>query len=137
MSYKTTAVRIQGRLYYISADQSEDETHLQNIAAALNALIADAVQSAPKLPFSEHLILVGLEQQDKLFHLQEELDSLQKENAALADKLAHYPLGEALGCISDYRETIALLNHRCDALQRENDALQRQLVQNGKQNVEN
>ncbi len=137
MSYKTIAVKIQGRLYSISTDQSEDEAHLREIAAALNALISDAVSSAPMLPFSEQLILVGLEQQDQLSRLQKENDVLKEENAALADKLAHYPLGEALGCVADYRDTIALLNQRCDTLQRENAALRSRLAQDGKQDAEN
>ena len=76
----------------------------------------------PNISFIEQLVLVGLEQQDRIC-------CLKKEITELHDKLEHYNVAEGLGCIADYRESISILNQRADALQHENDALHAQLTQ--------
>ena len=115
---KTVKIEIQGRSYNINT--SEDESYLRKIAAQLDLAISDAVHSCPNTTFIEQLILIGLEQQDKIC-------CLKKQISELHDKLEHYNVAEGLGCIADYRETISLLNQRADALQHENDSLHSQL----------
>lgn len=117
---KIVIIQIQGRTYHINTD--EDEKYLNRIAAQLDILISEAVHSSPSISLPEQLILVGLEQQDQIC-------SLKKQIASLEDKLDHYDLGEGLGCVADYRESLALINQKTDMLQRENDSLRTQLKQ--------
>jgi cell division protein ZapA (FtsZ GTPase activity inhibitor) len=120
MSSKRITISIQNRSYAIQAP--EDEAYLNKLAAQLDYLITDAAKTSPNSTFIEQLILVGLEQQDQIYNLKKEIETLKEESD-------HRSLGEGLGCIADYRDAIALLNQRCDALKRENDALSKQLEQ--------
>ncbi len=117
---KIVTIQIQGRSYNINTN--EDENYLRKITAQLDLAITDAVHSCPNISFIEQMILVGLEQQDQIC-------CLKKQVAEMQDKLEHYNIGEGLGCIADYRESITLLNQRADALQHENDSLRTQLKQ--------
>lgn len=114
---KTVIIQIQGQSFHITT--TEDEAYLRRIAAQYDVLVGEAAHACPTRSRTEHLLLVGLEQQD-------EICSLKKEVASLQDKLDHYNIGEALGCIADYRETLALTNQKIDTLQRENDALRKE-----------
>lgn len=115
---KTVTIQIQGRSYTIHT--TEDAVYLSKIAAQLDLLISDAARSCAGTSLIEQLILVGLEQQDQIC-------CLKKQITTLEDKLEHYDLGEGLGCVADYRDSLALVNNRADSLQRENDSLRAQL----------
>ncbi len=117
---KIVNIKIGGRSYPIHT--GEDEKYLQKIAAQFDVLLTDAARHAPKASTLEHLVMVGLEQQDQLCCLKKQVNDLQ-------DSLDHYNLGEGLGCVADYRETIAILNQKIDAQQHEIDTLRRQLKQ--------
>ena len=114
---KTVTIQIQGQYFNITT--AEDEAYLRRIAAQFDVLVGEAGKACPTRSRTEHLLLVGLEQQDQIC-------CQKKEIASLQDKLDHYDIGEALGCIADYRETLALTNQKIDALQRENDALRKE-----------
>lgn len=114
---KTVSIQIQGQCFNITT--SENELDLRKIAAQFDILVGQVAKACPTRSRIEHLVLVGLEQQDQIC-------TLKKEIAELQDKLDHYNIGEGLGCIADYRESLALVNQKTDALQRENDALRKE-----------
>lgn len=117
---KIVTIQLADRTFSIHTD--EEETYLRRIAAQLDLLITEAVHSSPNTSLLEQLILVGLEQQDQILTLKKQMEQLQ-------DKLDHYDIGEGLGCIAEYRDSLMAVNQRADALQHENDSLRAQLKQ--------
>lgn len=121
MSIKNISITIKGKKYNIAVDET-DEADLRKAAKQLDILIEESNLQFPRLRLQEQLLLIGLEQQDQIIGLKRQIDDLQ-------DKLDHYNIAEGIGCVADYREAIALLNQRCDAMQRENESLRKQLEQ--------
>lgn len=115
---KIVTIKIQDRTYQIHT--GEEERYLHKIAAQLDLLLTEAVHSSPNTSLIEQLILVGLEQQDQI-------NCMKKQISDLEDKLEHYDLGEGLGCLADYRQSLSAVNQKADALQHENDSLRAQL----------
>ncbi len=117
---KIVNIKVGGKLYPIHTD--EDEKYLQKIAVQLDVMLTEAMRHAPKSSIQEQFVMVGLEQQDQL-------NTLKKQVTDLQYALDHYDLGEGLGCVADYRETISILNQKIDAQQHEITALRQQLKQ--------
>lgn len=117
---KLVTIQIQGRCFNINTE--DDENYLHKIAAQFDVLINQAARLSPNSSAIDQLVMVGLEQQDQIC-------CLHKQVAELKDKLDHYDVGEGLGCIANYRESITMINQKADALQRENDSLRAQLDQ--------
>ncbi len=117
---KIVNIKVGGKVYPIHT--TADERELQKIAAKLDVMVMDAARHSPTSSALEQLVLVGLEQQDQIMELKDRIDALQHQ-------LDHYDLGEGLGCLADYRETISILNQEIDAQQREIQSLRNQLKQ--------